>query len=137
MIHFLTYYTCHTFDLLLSCPKCQTYCKCVSNLSLSQAQEVYDDWRLFGACDWCGGGDGPDTFAGIYYRVYGVYLPFPHLVIATDPVELRRLVDEREFGSLYSGFAVWVRGFPAVDVKSGKLAWGRNCLYGGIASCGH
>ncbi len=128
MVHFLTYYDCHTFDLLTSCPKCGTYAGCESNVSLKQAALLYDDWRLFGVCSWCGGGDGLHLVAGVYYRVYGVYLPFPHLLIATNPIEVRRLVDEREYGNnTNTGFGLRLPGHPVIDVSNGKLMWSKAC----------
>lgn len=128
MVHILTYHPEHRFDLILSCPKCGTYFACISDLTLEAAVLAYDDWRLLGACAWCGGGDGLHVFAGCYYRDYGVYLPFPHLKIATNPIELRRLVDEREFGSYTNdGFGICIVTQPVVDIRNGKLLWSKAC----------
>lgn len=128
MVHFLTYEDSHTFDLMLSCPSCGSYCESHCDLLLPRAYEIYNNWKLFGDCYWCGGGDGLFESSGAYYRKYGVYVPFKHLCIAADVLALERMTNERDFSPYTNdGFAIRRKGNIAIDCVSGKIIWSDAC----------
>jgi hypothetical protein len=98
------------------------------DLSIHDCAKIYNDWRLFGVCSWCGDGGGDGKCGGVYYRDFGVYLPFPHLLIALNPVEIQKLCDEREFGEhTNDGFGICLPLEPIIDVRSGKILWCNMC----------